>query len=323
MKIVVLDSCGLNPEELSWEEVEALGDLEIYKRTPESKILERAEGAEIVLTNKTPLSRETINKLDALEYIGVLATGYNVIDLKAAAEHGIEVTNVPAYSTDSVAQFVFALLLEVAHHVGEHNRAVKASEWSSAKDFSFWKYPLIELKNKTMGIIGYGSIGQRTAELALAFGMNVIVYDRSPEKKKKDPNIMTDEIEFVEKKELYKKADVISLHCPLTEETKGLINKDSIELMKDGVIIINTSRGPVIVEEDLATALEEGKVFALGADVLSSEPPKENNPLLNSDKAVITPHIAWATKEARERLMETVVDNIKCYLEGEVKNSVL
>ncbi len=323
MKIIVLDSCGLNPQELSWEEVEALGDLEIYKRTPEAKILERAEGAEIVLTNKTPLSRDTINKLDSLEYIGVLATGYNVIDLEAAAENGIEVTNVPAYSTDSVAQFVFALLLEVAHHVGEHNSAVKAGEWSSAKDFSFWKYPLIELKDKSMGIIGYGSIGQRTAELALAFGMDVIVYDRSPEKKKNDPAVMTDKINFVDKDELFRNSDVISLHCPLTEQTKGIINKESIALMKEGMIIINTARGPLIVEEDLAAALKSGRVFAAAADVLSDEPPKDDNPLLKSDKTIITPHIAWASKESRERLMKTAVDNVKSYLNGEVKNSIL
>lgn len=323
MKIVVLDSCGLNPEELSWSEVEKYGEVEIYKRTPEEKILERAEGAEIILTNKTLISRETINRLDNLEYIGVLATGYNVIDLEAAEENGIEVTNVPSYSTDSVAQFVFALLLEVAHHVGEHNSAVKAGEWSSAKDFSFWKYLLIELKNKTMGIIGYGSIGQRTAELALAFGMDVIAYDRSPAKKKKNPAVMTEKIKFVNKDDLFRNSDVISLHCPLTDQTQGIINKQSIALMKEDVIIINTARGPLIVEEDLAAALEAGKVFAAAVDVLSNEPPKEENPLLKSDKTIITPHIAWASKESRERLMKIAVDNIKGYLNGEVKNSIL
>ncbi len=323
MKIVVLDSCGLNPEELSWNEVEKYGELEIYKRTSEEEILERAQGAEIILTNKTPISRDTISKLNSLEYIGVLATGYNVIDLEAAAENGIEVTNVPAYSTESVAQFVFALLLEVAHHVGEHNSAVKAGEWSSAKDFSFWKYPLIELKNKIMGIIGYGSIGQRTAELALAFGMNVIVYDRSPEKKQKDPEIMTESIKFVDRDELFRNSDVISLHCPLTDQTQGIINKKSIALMKKGVIIINTARGPLIIEEDLAAALEAGDVYAAAVDVLYNEPPEEDNPLLNSNKTIITPHIAWASKESRERLMKTAVENIKSYLNGEIKNSVL
>jgi glycerate dehydrogenase len=323
MKIVVLDSCGLNPEELSWNEVEKYGELEIYKRTSEEEILERAQSAEIILTNKTPISRDTISKLNSLEYIGVLATGYNVIDLEAAAENGIEVTNVPAYSTESVAQFVFALLLEVAHHVGEHNSAVKAGEWSSAKDFSFWKYPLIELKNKIMGIIGYGSIGQRTAELALAFGMNVIVYDRSPEKKQKDPEIMTESIKFVDRDELFRNSDVISLHCPLTDQTQGIINKKSIALMKKGVIIINTARGPLIIEEDLAAALEAGDVYAAAVDVLYNEPPEEDNPLLNSNKTIITPHIAWASKESRERLMKTAVENIKSYLNGEIKNSVL
>jgi glycerate dehydrogenase len=222
-----------------------------------------------------------------------------------------------------VAQFVFALLLEVAHHVGEHNSAVKSGEWSSAKDFSFWKYPLIELKNKIMGIIGYGSIGQRTAELALAFGMNVIVYDRSPEKKQKDPEIMTESIKFVDRDELFRNSDVISLHCPLTDQTQGIINKKSIALMKKGVIIINTARGPLIIEEDLAAALEAGDVYAAAVDVLYNEPPEEDNPLLNSNKTIITPHIAWASKESRERLMKTAVENIKSYLNGEIKNSVL
>ena len=322
MKIVVLDGYALNPGDLSWEKIKELGELEIYERTPEEKILERARGAEVLLTNKTPLSRETIEALPELEYIGVLATGYNVVDVEAAAENEVVVTNVPSYGTNAVAQFVMALLLEACHHVGEHNRAVKSGDWTEADDFCFWNYPLIELQDKTIGIIGFGSIGQRTAELAAAFGMKVIVYDRSPEKKQADPEIKTEKIEFVDLLDLYRRADVISLHCPLTAETEGMINKASIEQMQEGVIIINTARGGLIVEEDLAAALEAGKVKTAAVDVLSSEPPASSNPLLNSDKTIVSPHIAWASREARQRLMDTVVKNLKGYLNGNVINQV-
>jgi len=322
MKIVVLDGHAVNPGDISWDGLKQLGELEVYERTPEDKRLERAQGAQIILTNKTVISRDIIEKIDSLEYVGVFATGYNVVDVKAAAENDVVVTNVPGYSTDAVAQFVFALLLEVAHHVGEHNRSVKSGDWSSAKDFTFWKYPLMELQNKTLGIYGFGSIGQRTSEIALALGMKVISYDRSPEKKQADPDIMTDKIEFVSEKEFYSRSDVISLHCPLTEETEGIINKNSIEQMKDGVILINTARGQLIVEAELAAELKSGKVYALAADVLSNEPPKADNPLLKSDKTIITPHIAWAAEETRERLMEEVEKNIKGYLEGDIRNKV-
>lgn len=322
MKIVVLDGYALNPGDLSWEGTKDLGDVEIYERTPEAKILERARGAEILLTNKTPLSRETIEALPELEYIGVLATGYNVIDTEAAAENEVVVTNVPTYGTNTVAQFVMALLLETAHHVGEHNRAVKNGAWTEADDFCFWNYPLMELQDKCLGIVGFGSIGQRTAELALAFGMKVIVYDRSPEKKIKDPEIATEKIEFVDLLDLYRRSEVISLHCPLTESTEGMINQATIAQMKEGVIIINTARGGLIVEPDLAAALEAGKVKTAAVDVLSTEPPAASNPFLNSDKTIVTPHIAWASREARQRLMETVVDNLKSYLAGNVINQI-
>ena len=322
MKIVVLDGYALNPGDLSWERIKELGEVEIYERTPEPKILERARGAEVLLTNKTPLRRETIEALSELEYIGVLATGYNVIDTKAAVENEVVVTNVPTYSTNAVAQFVMALLLETCHHVGEHNRAVKNGAWTEAKDFCFWNYPLVELQDKCLGIVGFGSIGQRTAELALAFGMEVIVSDRSPEQKIEDPEIETEKVEFVDLSDLYSTSDVISLHCPLTEETEGMINQTSIARMQEGVIIINTARGGLIVEPDLAAALEAGKVRIAAVDVLSTEPPAASNLLLNSDKTIVTPHIAWASREARQRLMETVVDNLKGYLAGNPINQV-
>lgn len=322
MKIVVLDGYALNPGDLSWEGIKELGEVEIYERTPEAKIIERAQGAEVLLTNKTPLKRKIIEALPDLNYIGVLATGYNVVDTKAAAENDVVVTNVPTYGTNAVAQFVMALLLESAHHVGEHNRAVKTGAWSTADDFCFWNYPLMELQDKCLGIIGFGSIGQRTAELALAFGMKVIVYDRSPEKKISDSEIETEKVEFLSLAELYAVSDVISLHCPQTEETKDMINKESIAQMKEGVIIINTARGGLIVEKDLAAALESGKVKAAAVDVLSTEPPASSNPLLNSEKTIITPHIAWASREARQRLMDTVLKNLKGYLDGSIINQV-
>ena len=322
MKIVVLDGYALNPGDLSWDGIRELGEVEIYERTPEAEILERAKGAEVLLTNKTHLNRKAIESLPELKYIGVLATGYNVVDVEAAAENEIVVTNVPTYGTNAVAQFVLALLLEACHHVGEHNRAVKSGDWTGADDFCFWNYPLIELQDKCLGIIGFGSIGQRTAELAAAFGMEIIAYDRSPEKKKSDPEIETENMEFVDLLDLYRRSDVISLHCPLTEETEGMINKISIAQMKEEVIIINTARGGLIVEADLAAALETGKVKTAAVDVLSAEPPAASNPLLNSEKAIVTPHIAWASREARERLMETVVANLKAYLDGSIINQV-
>ncbi|MFP4020093.1 MAG: D-2-hydroxyacid dehydrogenase [Halanaerobium sp.] len=322
MKIVVLDGYAVNPGDLSWDKIKELGELEIYDRTPKEKILARSREADILLTNKTPLKRKTIEALPDLKYIGILATGYNVVDIEAAAENEVIVTNAPDYSTNAVAQFTLALLLEAALHVGEHNRAVKAKEWSKSEDFCFWNYPLIELQNRTLGIIGFGSIGQRTAELALAFGMKVIAYDRSPDRKISDSDISTDSIEFLSLTDLYAKSDIISLHCPLTEETAGLINQKSIAQMKNDVIIVNTARGGLIVEEDLNAALESGEVQRAALDVLTAEPPASSNPLLNSDKTIITPHIAWATKESRECLMDIVYKNIKSYINGKIINQV-
>lgn len=322
MKIVVLDGQALNPGDLSWQGLADLGELQVYPRTPEEKIKARAQGAEVLLTNKTPLTAETIADLPDLKYIGVLATGYNVIDIKAAAEKGIVVTNVPAYGTDAVAQFVFALLLELAHHVGEHNHAVKDGAWQRADDFCFWNYPLVELQDKVIGLIGYGRIGQRTAELARAFKMKIVAYDRSAEQKKADPEINTANIKFLSLTDLYKTSDIISLHCPLTETTRDMINRQSIAQMKEGVIIINTARGELINETDLAAALESGQVSGAAVDVLAAEPPTSNNPLLNSENTIITPHIAWASHESRQRLLKTVVANLTAFFAGNPINQI-
>ncbi|NLO83550.1 MAG: D-2-hydroxyacid dehydrogenase [Clostridiales bacterium] len=317
MKIVVLDGYTLNPGDLSWGELERLGELTVYDRTPEDKVLERIGDAEIVYTNKTPLTRETFYKAPNIKWVGVLATGYNVVDVDAAREKGIPVTNVPDYSTDAVAQMVFALLLEICHHVWEHSEAVKKGEWTRSKDFCFWKYPLIELAGKTMGIIGYGRIGRATARIAQAMGMKVLAYTRTVDKA-----LESDTMRFVSLDELLRESDVISLHCPLFESTKGMINKETIGKMKDGVIIINTSRGPLVVEEDLAEALNSGKVYAAAVDVVSTEPISEDNPLLKARNIIITPHIAWAPKEARQRLMDIAVENLKAFLRGEPVNVV-
>ncbi|MBU3114185.1 D-2-hydroxyacid dehydrogenase [Clostridium lacusfryxellense] len=317
MKIVVLDGFTLNPGDLSWEGIEKLGDFTVYDRTTLEEIEDRAYDCEIIFTNKTALSMETLKRLPKLKYIGVLATGYNVVDVKAASELGITVTNTPAYGTASVAQFVFALLLEVCHHVGEHNDVVKEGAWTNCKDFSFWNYPLIELSGKTMGIIGMGRIGKASSKIALAFGMNVLAYNPS-----KDKSLESDSFKYVELDELYAKSDVINLHCPLNDNTSGIINKRSISKMKKGVIIINTSRGPLIVEQDLADALNSGKVAGAAVDVLSEEPALKSNPLMQAKNCLITPHIAWAPKESRQRLMDIAVDNLLQFI-GEIPINVI
>jgi len=322
MKIVVLDGYTLNPGDLSWEGLEKLGDLTVYDRTAfdrsgEDLIVERVGDAEIVFTNKTPLSREAMEKMPNLKYIGVLATGYNIVDVKAAKEKGIVVTNIPTYGTDSVAQMVFAHLLEICHHVAAHSEAVKNGEWTNNPDWCFWKYPLIELAGKTMGIIGFGRIGQAVGRIAQAFGMKVLAYDKYQKK-----DLESDTLKYVELDELLANSDVISLHCPLFEDNIGMINKNTISRMKDGVIIINTSRGPLIVEEDLAEALNSGKVYAAGLDVVSEEPIKADNPLLKAKNIFLTPHIAWAPKESRQRLMDIAVDNLEKFLEGSPVNVV-
>ena len=311
MKIVVLDGYAANPGDLSWAPLEALGELTVYDRTPADQIAARIADAELVLTNKAVLSRELIAGAKKLKYIGVLATGYNVVDVAAAAELGVVVTNIPAYSTDSVAQLVFALLLEICHNVGHHSQAVHAGRWSANADFCFWDTPLIELAGKTMGIVGYGRIGHKVAEIARCFGMNVIAWTRTP----RDP-------ECVSLDELLARSDVISLHCPLFPETKNLINRDTIAKMKDGVILINTSRGPVVNDADLRAALESGKVYAAGADVSTVEPIPADSPLLGAKNMFLTPHIAWATFEARERLMDIAVKNVEAFLSGAPVNTV-
>ncbi len=313
-KIVILDGFTLNPGDLDWKGFEALGDVTVYDRTGDDQILERIGDASVVITNKTPMTRETLFSAPKLSYVGVLATGYNVVDTAAAKERGIVVTNIPTYGTDAVAQFTFALLLEVAHHVQRHSDSVMEGRWSSHPDFCYWDYPLMELLDKTMGIIGYGRIGQATARIARAFGMKVIAYDLYHDPSHQDTYVTLDE--------LLAQSDVISLHCPLFDETRGIINRESIERMKDGVIILNTSRGPLIVEEELAEALNSGKVAAAAVDVVSTEPIEADNPLLGAKNILITPHIAWAPKESRIRLMDIAVRNLASFLSGNAENVV-
>lgn len=322
MKIVVLDGQALNPGDLSWDRLKKLGELTVYDRTPYDKsrvenIIERVGDAEIVLTNKTPLRREAIAKMPNLKYIGVLATGYNIVDIDAAKEAGVLVANVPAYGTSAVAQMVFAFLLEMCHHVWEHSEEVKKGTWTNNTDWCFWNYPLIELAGKTMGIIGFGRIGQATAKIAQALGMNVLAYNPNENKK-----LENDMLRYAELDELFANSDVISLHCPLFESTRGIINKDSIAKMKDGAMLINTSRGPLVVEEDLAEALNSGKLSGAAVDVVSKEPIEMDNPLLNAKNCIITPHIAWAPKESRQRLMDIAVDNLEKFLSGNPVNVV-
>jgi glycerate dehydrogenase len=317
MKIVVLDGYTENPGDLSWECLEKLGDLKVYDRTPESQIVERVGDAEIIFINKTPLKKETLSKLPSLKFICVLATGYNVVDVDSAKELGIVVTNIPTYGTTAVAQFTFALLLEMCHHVWAHSEAVKNGAWTSCPDFCFWNYPLIELAGKTMGIIGFGRIGRTAANIAIALGMKVLAFDQYVDK-----TLENDNLKYVTLDELLAKSDIIDLHCPLFDSTKGIINKNTISKMKDGVMIINTSRGPLVVEQDLADALNSGKVAGAATDVLVVEPAKMGNPLINAKNCIITPHIAWAPKESRQRLMDIAVDNLKCFLEGSPVNVV-
>ena len=316
MKIVMLDGYTENPGDLSWAGFEALGQVTVYDRTPAAEILARAKGAEILLTNKTPLSAETLAALSPeLRYIGVLATGYNVVDTAAARAQGVPVCNIPTYGTTAVAQFVMALLLELCHHVGDHSRSVKAGDWSRCPDFCYWNSPLIELAGKTFGVIGYGRIGRAAARLAAAFGMEVLACDTHA-------SGSDDTARLVPLEELLEKSDVISLHCPLFESNRGMINRESIARMKDGVLLINTSRGPLIDEAALAEALHSGKVAGAGLDVLETEPARPENPLLAEPNCLITPHIAWAPKESRQRLMNIAVDNLSAWLAGRPQNVV-
>lgn len=317
MKIVVLDGYTLNPGDISWEGLEKLGDLKVYDRSDEAEIIKRIGDAEIVFINKVPLSRDAMKKMPGLKYIGVLATGYNIVDVAAAKEMGIVVTNIPTYGTTAVSQMTFALLLEMCHHVWAHSEAVKKGDWTNNADWCFWNYPLIELAGKTMGIIGFGRIGQSVGRIAQSFGMNVLAYDQY-----RNNSLENDTLKYAELDELLAKSDVISLHAPLFESTRGIINRNTIAKMKDGVMIINTARGPLVVEEDLAEALNSGKVAGAAIDVLSAEPPKMDNPLLHAKNIIITPHISWAPKESRKRLMDIAVDNLKQFLNGKPVNVV-
>lgn len=318
MKIVILDGFTSNPGDLSWDKMETLGDLTVYEYTPNqtADVVERLKDCEIALTNKTVITAEIMEACPALRYIGVLATGYNVVDMKAAAEQGITVTNVPGYSTQAVAQQAFALLLDICSHAAHHSKEVHNGRWSRGRDFCFWDYPLIELDHKTAGIIGFGQTGKAIGRVAKAFGMRVITNGshETPEGKAIG--------EYVSREQLLKESDVIFLACPLNEQTKDLVCKETIAQMKDGVILINTSRGGTIVEKDLAEALHSGKVYGAGVDVVSTEPARPDNPLLSCENCVITPHIAWATKEARVRLIDIASENVKCFLEGKAQNVV-
>ncbi len=319
MKIVVLDGYALNPGDLSWDPLRSLGELVIYDRSPLkdfSEVARRIGDAEIVFTNKTPIGMDVLKACTKLAYIGVLATGYNVVDVVSAKERGVTVTNIPTYGTSSVGQFAIAMLLEICHHVAHHSDAVHQGRWASNPDWCFWDYPLIELDGKTMGIIGFGRIGQATGRIAKALGMRLLAYDEYPSESGKQL------AEYVTLDELFRQSDVIALHCPLFPATQGIINKDAISRMKDGVILLNNSRGPLIVEQDLADALNSGKVYAAGLDVVSSEPISDDNPLLRAKNCIITPHISWAPRESRQRLLEIAVENLRGYLAGSPVNVV-
>lgn len=319
MKIVVLDGYALNPGDLSWQGFEKYGEVTVYDRTSftdKQEIISRIGEAEAILTNKTPIDEEVLAAVPNLKYIGVVATGYNVVDIEAAGKRGIPVTNIPAYGTDAVAQFAFALLLEIANQVGVHNESVHQGDWQRSDDFTYQKTPLMELQGKTMGLIGYGEIAQAMAKIAHAFNMEVIYWNH----RSKEPQ--AEWAQQVSIDELYQRSDVISLHVPQTADTQEMINRESIAKMKDGVILLNTARGGLLDEDAVATALNEGKIFAAGVDVVSSEPMADDNPLLAAKNCFITPHIAWRPLETRERLMGIAVDNFAAFLDGNNKNVV-
>ncbi|MEO6740586.1 MAG: D-2-hydroxyacid dehydrogenase [Chthoniobacteraceae bacterium] len=313
-RIVVLDGHTLNPGDLDWHAIEALGDLTVHARTASAEIIARAAGAEILLTNKTPITAETIAALPALRFIGILATGFNVVDTTAAAARGIPVCNVPGYGTASVAQHVFALLLELTQRTGHHAQTVREGRWSACPDFCYWDFPLVELASRTLGIVGYGSIGEAVARIGMAFGMKIIASARRPRS--------VDDVQFFPTDEVFRRADAVTLHCPLTEETRGLVNAARISTMKPGAFLINTGRGPLVVEQELADALNSGRIAGAALDVLSVEPPQNGNPLFNAKNCIITPHIAWATHSSRARLMETVAENIRAFIAGKPQNVV-
>lgn len=316
MKIVVLDGYTLNPGDLSWDGLYQFGEVELYNRTAPNDVLMRAKDAEIVLTNKTVLEENTIRKLIRTRYIGVLATGYNIVDVAAARERHIPVTNVPTYGTQSVAQMVFAHLLNLTQHVAAHANGVSRGKWSAGQDFCYWDYPLLELAGLNMGIVGFGRIGRAVARLAHAFDMNVLCYDLSL------PGELPAGVQPVTLEELFRRADVSSLHCPLTPQTHHLVNRQRLALMQSTSFLINTSRGPLVDEQALAEALNSGQIAGAGLDVLSVEPPPPDHPLFNAKNCFITPHIAWATRAARNRLLQTVIENLKAFLDGKPQNVV-
>ncbi len=308
MKIAILDGYCLNPGDLHWDQIQQFADTEIYERTTKDQVIERSQGAEILLTNKTGITAEMMDQLPELKYIGVLATGYNVVDTEAAKERGILVTNIPAYSTASVAQMVFAHILQITNQVALHAKAVRNGKWSNSKDFCFWDSPQTELQDKTIGLVGLGNTGMATAQIAHAFGMKIIALTSKSQEQ------LPAFIKPVDKKTLLSESDILSLHCPLTDNTKHFINAETLKEMKQTAILINTGRGPLIDEEALAEALNANRLYAAGLDVLSAEPPKADNPLLSAQNCYITPHIAWATFEARQRLMRIATDNIAAYI---------
>lgn len=317
MKIVVLDGYALNPGDLSWEGIKEMGDVVVHDRTSPDQIVERSRGADVLFTNKTPVREAVIRQLADLKFIGVLATGYNIIDVKAAREKGVIVSNIPDYGSYSVAQLTLALLLELCHHVQRHSDSVHEGKWASSKDWCFWDYPLVELAGKTMGIIGFGSIGQKVGDMATAFGMKLLGTARRQSDQSHRKNFRWADIG-----ELLEESDVVSIHCPLTPDTEGMINAQSLRRMKKHAFLINTSRGPIIVDQDLADALNDGVISGAGIDVLSVEPPPKDNPLFNAKNCIITPHIAWATREARKRLMDMATNNLRAFVKGSPVNVV-
>ncbi len=316
MKIVVLDGFAMNPGDLSWDTLGEIGDLTVHERTSADLTIARAKDAEIVLTNKTLLMKDVIEKLPKLKYIGVLATGYNVVDIPACKSAGITVCNVPAYSTDSVGQMVFSFITAHCQHVAEHTQSVKAGDWVNCKDFSYWNYPLIELTGQTLGIIGYGLIGKKVASIASAFGMNIMIATRSK------PDSIPDNARLVEVEDIFRESDFISLHCPLTDDTTNMVNASRLAMMKKTAFIINTGRGPLVDQAALADALNAGSIAGAAADVLNSEPPAADNPLLKAKNIYITPHIAWATFASRTRLINVAIDNVKAFAGGAARNIV-
>lgn len=318
MKIVVLDGFAANPGDISWEPWHALGEVVIYDRTAPAEVVGRCEGAEVVLTNKVVLDAAVLAQLPALRYVGVLATGYNVVDVEAAHGRGIVVTNIPAYSTASVAQMVFAHLLNITHHVAQHAEAVAAGAWQHATDFCFWQSPLIELAGRTLCIVGVGNTGLATARIAQAMGMNVVAYSsKSADQLAALGIAKADSLE-----QLFAEADVLSLHCPLTPQTHHLVNAERLQLMKPEAIVINTGRGPLVDEAALADALNADRLYAAGIDVLTQEPPRQGSPLIGARNCYITPHIAWATQAARQRLMQIALDNVRAFACGKPQNEV-